>query len=81
MSVKTTILTDQDAKGKLKFHVVSCVKEDNTDTQRELKQLSEHNKIDIDAVGEQQETSKKRKFNVYSGCLCDYARKCFRDSL
>ena len=35
MSVKTTILTDQDAKGKLKFHVVSCVKEDLTLTVKE----------------------------------------------
>ena len=65
----------------MKFHVVSCVKEDNTDTHRELKQLSEHNKINIDAVDEQQKTSKKRKFNVYTGYSCDFARKCLEEIL
>ena len=73
--------TDQDAKEKLKFHVVSCVEEDNTDTHRELKQLSEHNKINIDAVDEQQKKSKKRKFNVYTGYSCDFARKCLEEIL
>ena len=71
--------TDQDAKEKLKFHVVSCLKEDITDTHRELKQLSEHNKITIDAVDEHQKTSKKRKFNVYTGYSCDFARKCLKE--
>ena len=73
--------TDQDAKEKLKFHVVSCVKEDNTDTHRELEQLSEHNKINVDAVDEQHKTSKKRKFNVYTGYSCDFARKCLEEIL
>ena len=73
--------TDQDAKEKLKFHVVSCVKEDNTDTHRELEQLSEHNKINIDAVDEQHKTSKKRKFNIYTGYSCDFARKCLEEIL
>ena len=73
--------TDQDAKEKLKVHVVSCVKEDNTDTHRELEQLSEHNKINVDAVDEQHKTSKKRKFNVYTGYSCDFARKCLEEIL
>ena len=71
--------TDQDAKEKLKLHVVSCVKEDNTDTHRELKQLSEHNKINIDVVCEKQKSSEKRKFNVYTGYSCDFARKCLQE--
>ena len=73
--------TDQDTKEDSSRHVVSCVKEDNTDTHRELKQLSEHNKINIDAVDEQQKTSKKRKFNVYTGYSCDFARKCLEEIL